>query len=111
MRLGMYETIHSLFLLKGFEMSVIGRPPIRFQGLDIIVEEPRFYCHKFKNPAVPIFSHNVHMVLDAKSDTITLSQRYSPKRSIPATAEDIQKESNAIFNENNCSTLYYLSKN
>ena len=27
------------------------------------------------------------------------------------TAEDIQKESNAIFNEKNCSTLYYLSKN
>src|SRR6476620_928223 len=27
------------------------------------------------------------------------------------TADDILKESNAIFNENNCSTLYYLSKN
>jgi predicted Zn-dependent peptidase len=27
------------------------------------------------------------------------------------TAEDIQKESIAIFSENNCSTLYYLSKN
>jgi zinc protease len=27
------------------------------------------------------------------------------------TAEDIQKESNIIFNEANCSTLYYLSKN
>ena len=27
------------------------------------------------------------------------------------TAEDIQKESNVIFNEANCSTLYYLSKN
>lgn len=26
------------------------------------------------------------------------------------TAEDILNESNAIFNENNCSTLYYLSK-
>ena len=27
------------------------------------------------------------------------------------TADDILKESNAIFSENNCSTLYYLSKN